>query len=58
MKTYLIAVLVIQSGQTTEYAKAVLEMNLGDVLPAEDFEVIPVAIEGSEEASFKMTEER
>jgi hypothetical protein len=44
MKTFILAVLVVQSGETHEEAKAILDMNLGEVLPAEDFEVIPVAV--------------
>lgn len=58
MKTFILAVLVVQSGQSPEDAKAVLEMNLSEVLPPNDFEVIPVVVEVPEEASFKMTEER
>ena len=58
MKTYLLTVLVFQSGQTAEDAKAVLEMNLGEVLPAEDFEVMPVAVEVPEKTAFHMMEER
>jgi len=58
MKTYLIAVLVVQSGQTLEDAKAILEMNLSEVMPPNDFEVIPVAVEVPEKTSLQMTEER
>ena len=56
MKTFLMTVLVVQSGQSPEDAKAVLEMNLSEVLPPNDFEVITVAVEVPEQASFKMTE--
>jgi len=56
MKTFLMTVLVVQSGETHEDAKASLEMNLGEVLPPEDFEVMPVAVEISERASLQMTE--
>ena len=47
MKTFILAVLVVQSGQSPEDAKAVLEMNLSEVLPPNDFEVIPVAASAS-----------
>jgi len=56
MRAYLMTVLVVQSGETHEDAKAILEMNLGEVLPAEDFEVMPVAVEISERTSLQMTE--
>jgi len=58
MKTFLMAVLVVQSGQTPEDARAVLEMNLSEVLPPNDFEVVPVAVEVPEKTSLQMTEER
>ena len=50
--------LVVQSGQSPEDAKAVLEMNLSEVLPPNDFEVIPVTIEVSEKTAFQMMEKR
>jgi len=58
MKTFILAVLVVQSGQSQEDAKAVLEMNLSEVLPPNDFEVIPVAVEVPEKTSLHMMEER
>jgi len=58
MKTYLIAVLIVQSGQTPEDARAVLEMNLSEVMSPSDFEVIPVAVEVPEKTSLQMTKER
>lgn len=56
MKTFLMTVLVVQSGETHENARAIREMNLGEVLPAGDFEVMPVAVEISERTSLQMTE--
>jgi len=58
MRTFILAVLVVQSGQSPEDAKAVLEMNLSEVLPPNDFEVIPVTIEVSEKTAFQMMEKR
>jgi hypothetical protein len=58
MKTYLMAVLVVQSGKSLEDAKAILEMNLGEVIPTDDFEVVRVAVEVPEKTSLQMTEQR
>jgi uncharacterized SAM-binding protein YcdF (DUF218 family) len=58
MKTFVLTVLVIQSGSHLGDAKAVLEMNLGEVLPTDDFEVMPVAVKVAERTSLQMTEER
>ena len=58
MKTLVLTVLVVQSGQTPEDARAVLEMNLGEVLPTDDFEVMPVAVKVAERTSLQMPEER
>jgi len=58
MKTFVLTVLVVQSGQTLEDAKAILEMNLSEVMAPSDFEVVPVAVEVPEKTSLQMTKER
>ena len=57
MQTYILTRLVLQSGQTSEDARAVLEMNLGEVLPAEHFEVVPIAAEVPDETVLRMMED-
>jgi len=45
MNTYLLVVLVMQSGESPEDAKATLSMNLAEVLPPDDFEVMGVTVQ-------------